>query len=98
MLIACRVVQRGMSAAFVLQSALIGVDSSEKSDRPTSIMCVQMQPSQPSQPQAQPPAGTMYVRVKRKKATYFIHIEPSDTVANLKLEIAKLTQQVVTSL
>ncbi|KAK9809307.1 hypothetical protein WJX73_003284 [Symbiochloris irregularis] len=35
----------------------------------------------------------MYVRVKRKKATYFIHIEPSDTVANLKLEIAKLTQQ-----
>ena len=52
-----------------------------------------LQPLQ--QQQAQPAPGTMYVRVKRKKAAYFIHIDPSDTVANLKLELARLTQQVI---
>lgn len=42
---------------------------------------------------AQPAPGTMYVRVKRQKATYFIHVDPSDTIGNLKMELAKLTQQ-----
>ena len=57
-----------------------------------NVVHVCLQPPQ----QAQPAPGTMYVRIKRQKATYFIHVDPSDTVANLKLEVSKLTQQVST--
>ncbi|KAI5059194.1 hypothetical protein GOP47_0025513 [Adiantum capillus-veneris] len=33
----------------------------------------------------------MYIRVKRKKITYFVHCEPSDTVLQVKNKLCSLT-------
>ena len=42
----------------------------------------------------------MYVRVKRNKTTIFLHVEPTDTVLEVKQKLQELVQQVllVTSL
>ncbi|KAH7420449.1 hypothetical protein KP509_13G008200 [Ceratopteris richardii] len=34
----------------------------------------------------------MYIRVKRKRTTYFVHCDPSDTVLNLKTKLSCLTE------
>jgi hypothetical protein len=36
----------------------------------------------------------MYVRVKRKKQTFFLHVEPSDTVLEVKQKLQELVGQV----
>ena len=36
----------------------------------------------------------MYIRVKRLKATYFLHVEPSDTVLEVKSKLQELLEQV----
>ena len=36
----------------------------------------------------------MYIRVKRAKATIFLHVDPSDSVLHVKRQVSKLTQQV----
>eukprot|EP00250_Pteridium_aquilinum_P003119 c1344_g1_i1 orf=83-385(+) len=33
----------------------------------------------------------MYIRVKRKKTTYFIHCDPSDTILQVKTKLLTLT-------
>lgn len=35
----------------------------------------------------------MYVRVKREKLTIFLHVEPTDTVSQLKSKLEELIQQ-----
>ena len=35
----------------------------------------------------------MYVRVKRSKTTIFLHVEPTDTILELKQKLQELTQQ-----
>ncbi len=41
----------------------------------------------------------MYVRVKRLKTTYFLHVEPTDTVLEVKQKLQELVDQVgITSL
>ena len=37
---------------------------------------------------------SMYIRVKRLKATYFLHVEPSDTVLEVKSKLQELLEQV----
>ena len=36
----------------------------------------------------------MYVRIKRSKTTIFLHVEPTDTVLEVKQKLQELTQQV----
>lgn len=36
----------------------------------------------------------MYIRVKRKKATVFLHVEPTDTVLEVKQKLQELLEQV----
>lgn len=36
----------------------------------------------------------MYVRVKRQKTTYFLHVEPTDTVLELKQKLQELVDKV----
>lgn len=38
----------------------------------------------------------MYVRVKRKRTTFFLHVEPNETVLELKQKLQELTEQVRT--
>jgi hypothetical protein len=38
--------------------------------------------------------GSMYVRLKRKKQTFFLHVDPTDTVAQMKAKLADVVQQV----
>jgi len=35
----------------------------------------------------------MYVRVKRKKTTYFLHVEPTDTILEVKQKLQELIDQ-----
>jgi len=35
----------------------------------------------------------MYVRVKRRKQTFFLHVEPTDTILELKSKLQDLVQQ-----
>eukprot|EP00216_Chloropicon_sp_CCMP2111_P000517 CAMPEP_0198235910 /NCGR_PEP_ID=MMETSP1446-20131203/1807_1 /TAXON_ID=1461542 ORGANISM="Unidentified sp, Strain CCMP2111" /NCGR_SAMPLE_ID=MMETSP1446 /ASSEMBLY_ACC=CAM_ASM_001112 /LENGTH=102 /DNA_ID=CAMNT_0043917355 /DNA_START=10 /DNA_END=318 /DNA_ORIENTATION=+ len=37
--------------------------------------------------------GSMYVRVKRGKTTYFVHVEPSVTILELKQKLQELTEK-----
>lgn len=37
----------------------------------------------------------MYVRVKRSKTTIFLHVEPTDTVLEVKQKLQELVQQVL---
>ena len=37
---------------------------------------------------------SMYVRVKRLKTTYFLHVEPTDTVLEVKQKLQELVDQV----
>ena len=39
----------------------------------------------------------MYVRVKRGKTTYFVHVEPSVTILELKQKLQELTEKVGSS-
>ena len=39
-------------------------------------------------------AQSMYVRIKRHKTTIFLHVEPTDTVLEVKQKLQELTQQV----
>ena len=41
-----------------------------------------------------PATGTMYIRVKRERTTIFLHVDPSDSILQVKQQISKLTQQV----
>lgn len=36
---------------------------------------------------------SMYVRIKRSKTTIFLHVEPTDTILELKQKLQELTQQ-----
>lgn len=36
----------------------------------------------------------MYVRVKRQKQTFFLHVEPTDTILELKSKLQDLVEQV----
>lgn len=36
---------------------------------------------------------SMYVRVKRKKTTVFLHVEPTDTVLEVKQKLQELVEQ-----
>lgn len=36
----------------------------------------------------------MYVRIKRQKTTIFLHVEPTDTVLEVKQKLQELVQQV----
>ena len=36
----------------------------------------------------------MYIRVKRLKATYFLHVEPTDTVLEVKSKLQELLERV----
>ena len=36
----------------------------------------------------------MYIRLKRKKLTVFLHVDPTDTVAQVKAKVADIVQQV----
>eukprot|EP00198_Chlamydomonas_reinhardtii_P004821 XP_001694157.1 predicted protein [Chlamydomonas reinhardtii] len=36
---------------------------------------------------------SMYVRVKRQKTTYFLHVEPTDTVLEVKQKLQELVDQ-----
>lgn len=36
---------------------------------------------------------SMYVRIKRSKTTIFLHVEPTDTVLEVKQKLQELTQQ-----
>ena len=36
---------------------------------------------------------TMYVRVKRHKQTFFLHVEPSETILEIKQKVQQLTEQ-----
>mmetsp|Transcript_19766 Transcript_19766/g.58651 ORF Transcript_19766/g.58651 Transcript_19766/m.58651 type:complete len:95 (+) Transcript_19766:91-375(+) len=36
---------------------------------------------------------SMYVRVKRRKQTFFLHVEPTDTILELKSKLQDLVQQ-----
>lgn len=38
---------------------------------------------------------SMYVRVKRNKTTIFLHVEPTDTVLEVKQKLQELVQQVL---
>jgi hypothetical protein len=38
---------------------------------------------------------TMYVRVKRAKQTFFLHVEPTETVLEVKQKVQQLTEQPV---
>ena len=38
----------------------------------------------------------MYIRVKRLKATYFLHVEPTDTVLEVKSKLQELLERVST--
>ena len=38
--------------------------------------------------------GSMYIRLKRKKLTVFLHVDPTDTVAQVKAKVADIVQQV----
>ena len=40
----------------------------------------------------------MYIRVKRKKATVFLHVEPTDTVLEVKQKLQELLEQVRSAL
>ena len=37
----------------------------------------------------------MYVRVKHKKVTYFLHVEPSDSILEVKEKLQALSEQPV---
>lgn len=37
---------------------------------------------------------SMYVRVKRQKTTYFLHVEPTDTVLEVKQKLQELVDKV----
>lgn len=37
---------------------------------------------------------SMYVRIKREKLTIFLHVEPTDTVSQVKSKLEELIQQV----
>jgi hypothetical protein len=41
-----------------------------------------------------PLSQSMYVRVKRKKTTIFLHVEPTDTVLEVKQKLQELVEQV----
>mmetsp|Transcript_30945 Transcript_30945/g.63853 ORF Transcript_30945/g.63853 Transcript_30945/m.63853 type:complete len:95 (+) Transcript_30945:64-348(+) len=36
---------------------------------------------------------SMYVRVKRRKQTFFLHVEPTDTILELKSKLQDLVEQ-----
>ncbi len=36
----------------------------------------------------------MYVRIKRKKTTVFLHVEPTDTILEVKQKLQELVEQV----
>lgn len=36
---------------------------------------------------------SMYVRIKRSKTTIFLHVEPTDTILEVKQKLQELTQQ-----
>jgi hypothetical protein len=36
----------------------------------------------------------MYVRLKRQRQTVFLHVDPTDTVAQMKAKLADVVQQV----
>lgn len=36
----------------------------------------------------------MYIRVKRKKTTIFLHVEPTDTIIEVKQKLQELVEQV----
>eukprot|EP00899_Mesostigma_viride_P006060 jgi/Mesvir1/15455/Mv11436-RA.1 len=38
---------------------------------------------------------SMYIRVKRKRSTYFLHVEPSETILEVKEKIQGLTDKSV---
>lgn len=38
----------------------------------------------------------MYVRVKHKRTTIFLHVEPNDTILEVKQKLQELTEQVLT--
>ncbi|GAQ85952.1 ubiquitin family protein [Klebsormidium nitens] len=38
---------------------------------------------------------SMYVRVKHKKVTYFLHVEPSDSILEVKEKLQALSEQPV---
>lgn len=37
---------------------------------------------------------SMYIRIKRKKTTVFLHVEPTDTVLEVKQKLQELVEQV----
>ena len=39
-------------------------------------------------------ASSMYIRVKRKKMTMFLHVEPTDTILEVKQKLQELVDQV----
>ncbi len=41
-----------------------------------------------------PPVQSMYIRIKRKKTTVFLHVEPTDTVLEVKQKLQELVEQV----
>lgn len=38
---------------------------------------------------------SIYVRVKRKRTTWFMHVEPNDTILEVKQKLQELTEQVI---
>ncbi|KAL0040636.1 hypothetical protein WJX79_000241 [Trebouxia sp. C0005] len=36
---------------------------------------------------------SMYIRIKRSKTTIFLHVEPTDTILEVKQKLQELTQQ-----
>lgn len=36
---------------------------------------------------------SMYIRVKRKKQTFFVHVEPTDSILEVKQKLQELTEQ-----
>jgi hypothetical protein len=37
---------------------------------------------------------SMYIRVKRRKQTFFLHVEPTDTILEVKSKLQELLEQV----
>ena len=40
----------------------------------------------------------MYIRAKRKKTTLFLHVDPTDTILEVKQRIQELLQQVLSAI
>lgn len=39
----------------------------------------------------------MYIRIKRRKLTIFLHVEPTDTILEVKQKLEELVDQVLTN-